>query len=77
MAAMPSKPIAGGTARAKSKGMASAGAAASLATSAAGHGYANAAMPIRSGGATKRIVSAPASTDWRWASRGVRHDSTR
>src|SRR5262245_329233 len=63
MAARPSSPTARGTARENSSGMASAAFICSRARSSAVHGYANAATPINSGGAVKRIVSTPASID--------------
>src|SRR5262245_398919 len=77
MAASPRRPMALGTARANSSGIASAGVAWSRDTMSAGQGYANAAIPISSGGTVNPIVSTPARIDWRFASRGVRHDSTR
>src|SRR6476660_5351080 len=77
IAARPRRPITGGTARANSSGIASAGVAWRRDTISAGQGYAKAAIPISSGGTVNAIVSTPARIDWRFASRGVRHDSTR
>src|SRR5450432_937646 len=77
IAARPSRPMTGGTALAKSIGIASAGVLCSRATMSVGQGYANAAMPISSGGTVNAIVSTPASDDIARASAGVRHDSTR
>src|ERR1051326_8669727 len=77
IAASPSSPTTGGTAIAKSSGIASAGVARSRAICSADHGYANAATPIISGGTVNAIVSTPARNDCARASRGVRHDSTR
>src|SRR6185436_5687218 len=77
MAASPSTPTAGGTARAKSSGIVSAGVARRLARTSGGHGNENAAIPISSGGTVRRIVSTPAMIDSLRAPSGVRHDSTR
>src|SRR5437763_13550315 len=51
IAASPSRPMSGGTAFAKSSGIASAGLACRRDTSAGDHGYAKAATPSSSGGA--------------------------
>src|SRR5262245_10944752 len=59
IAASPSTPIDAGTARANNSGIVSAGLTRSLPATSAGHGYANAAMPISSGGITNAIVITP------------------
>src|SRR5437899_5402437 len=63
IAASPRRPMARGTARANSSGIASAGVAWSRDTRSAGHGYAKAAIPISSGGTVNAIVSTPARID--------------
>src|SRR6476660_382996 len=68
IAAIPRRPIVGGTARANSSGIASAGVACSRAMMSFDQGYANAERPMRSGGTTNSIVNTPARIDWRLAS---------
>src|SRR5262245_24839092 len=63
IAARPSNLTTGGTARAKSRGMVSAGVALRRARTSACHGYENAAIPIRSGGTVRTIVRPPAMID--------------
>src|SRR5262247_1759457 len=71
IAARPRIPMTGGTACANSTGITSAGFCSRRAIVAAGHGYAKAATPIRSGGATNVIVSTPARIEWPRAFSGV------